>query len=155
MVAPLGAESQLPYPGDAMQTTILRTTTGSLTTTITSEGPDPREAVRSLIRQLHAQGMSSSKIAEHLDAQGIRGPQGGTWHTTSVGRVLGKTSRKTKVSAPHADFESIQIKIRDGHALLVWNTAGFSISMERVPLDQMTLEIFQKWARIIAHAQGD
>jgi len=139
-----------------MQTTILRSTTGSLTTTITSEGPDPREAVRSLIRQLHAQGMSSSKIAEHLDAQGIKGPQGGTWHTTSVGRVLGKrSSPKTKVSSPRADSESMQIKIREGHAILVWNTAGFSIFLERIPVDQMTPEIFQKWARIVAHAQGD
>lgn len=44
--------------------------------------------VRGRILELHRQGVPRKQIAKRLTSEGIRGPNGGTWHTTSVGRVI-------------------------------------------------------------------
>lgn len=46
--------------------------------------PETRER----ILELHSQGMPRKRIAKLLDSEGIKGPSGGTWHCTSVGRVI-------------------------------------------------------------------
>lgn len=47
-----------------------------------------RERAHSRIKELHTQGISKNRMVNILDSEGIRGPHGGKWHVTSIGRVL-------------------------------------------------------------------
>jgi hypothetical protein len=60
----------------------------------TAPSPQPisYEATRSCahdrIRALHQKGTSLRKIVQALEEEGVKGPHGGSWHVTSIRRVL-------------------------------------------------------------------
>lgn len=47
-----------------------------------------RTSAHDRIRALHQKGTSLRKIVQALESEGIRGPHGGSWHVTSIRRVL-------------------------------------------------------------------
>ena len=46
------------------------------------------------LRELHAQGASTTSIAAALNAEGLRTPRGTRWHSTSVASVVAGLSRR-------------------------------------------------------------
>lgn len=58
---------------------------------------DPAEqVVLREIRRLHAEGQHASEIARRLNDSGLRSKRGGTWHPTSVRRIVGRTVREAQ-----------------------------------------------------------
>jgi len=56
--------------------------------TTTTVVVDTQEALKGRIRGLHSSGMSRKKIASLLNQEGVKGPRGGKWQTTSVCRIV-------------------------------------------------------------------
>lgn len=52
-----------------------------------AKGPAPSD-IQTRVKELFANGMSRKAIAKRLNAEGIKGPRGGSWQTTSVCRLL-------------------------------------------------------------------
>lgn len=69
----------------------------------TAEADAFAERVRPVVESCLARGLSQRRIAAELNALGVRGPGGRSWHLTTVQRVLNRLAVRGTTFAPRGD----------------------------------------------------